>query len=96
MDFRGDTILEEISENLMLNDIGLASQENISCSAVNEIGFGESDTVQLEVFGNWLLSTFTFIDSVISVPPNFIENLPEEGSFLSNDENLSLMCQVKN
>jgi len=76
---KGDTILEEISENLTLNDIGLASQENISCSAFNEIGSGESDTVQLEVF----------------VPPNFIENLPEETSFLSNEEDLSLMCQAE-
>ena len=52
MDFRGDTFLEERSENLTLDDMGLASQENISCSAVNEIGSGESDTVQLEAFGN--------------------------------------------
>jgi len=49
---KGDSILEERSENLTLNDLGLASQENISCSAVNEIGSGESDTIQLEVFGN--------------------------------------------
>eukprot|EP00090_Calanus_glacialis_P045715 TRINITY_DN8668_c0_g1_i1.p1 TRINITY_DN8668_c0_g1~~TRINITY_DN8668_c0_g1_i1.p1 ORF type:complete len:1080 (-),score=259.44 TRINITY_DN8668_c0_g1_i1:89-3328(-) len=76
---KGDTFLEERSENLTLNDIGLASQENISCSAVNEIGSGESDTVQLEAF----------------VPPNFIENLPEETSFLSNDDDLSLMCQAE-
>eukprot|EP00091_Calanus_sinicus_P020505 TRINITY_DN5634_c0_g1_i1.p1 TRINITY_DN5634_c0_g1~~TRINITY_DN5634_c0_g1_i1.p1 ORF type:complete len:412 (+),score=117.82 TRINITY_DN5634_c0_g1_i1:763-1998(+) len=76
---QGETILEEKSENLTLNELGLASQENISCSAVNDIGSGESDTIQLEVFA----------------PPNFIENLPEEKSFLSNDENLSLMCQAE-
>ena len=49
--FRGNDILDEKSENLTLNDIGLASQENISCSAINEIGAGESDTLQLEVLG---------------------------------------------
>merc|ERR1711892_954381 len=76
---QGNEILDERSENLTLSDIGLASQENFSCSAVNEIGAGESDTLQLEVF----------------VPPTFIETLPKETSFLSNEEDLSLMCQVE-
>ena len=48
---RGDTILEEISENLTLTNIGFESQQNLSCAAVNEIGPGESDSLQISVFG---------------------------------------------
>ena len=44
--------MEERSENLTLNDIGLASQGNISCLAFIEIGSGEPDTMQLDVFGD--------------------------------------------
>eukprot|EP00092_Neocalanus_flemingeri_P025444 GFUD01027586.1.p1 GENE.GFUD01027586.1~~GFUD01027586.1.p1 ORF type:complete len:1098 (+),score=293.63 GFUD01027586.1:126-3419(+) len=75
----GDVIMEETSENLTLDNLGLESQENISCSAVNEIGPGGPDTVQLNVF----------------VPPIFIENLPETSSFLSSDKNFGLKCQVE-
>ena len=48
---RGDTILEERSENLTLTNIGFESQQNLSCAAVNEIGPGESDSLQISVFG---------------------------------------------
>ena len=44
---------------------------------------------------NEFFSTYTLIDSVISVPPTCIEKLPEETRFLSDDEDLSLTCQVK-
>ena len=50
--FRNGDILDEKSENLTLNEIGIITQQNISCAAVNEIGSGDLDTVQLEVFGN--------------------------------------------
>lgn len=76
---QGNDILDEKSENLTLNDIGLASQENISCSAINEIGAGESDTLQLEVLA----------------PPTFIKKLAEETTFLSDGDDLSLQCQVE-
>jgi hypothetical protein len=44
---------------------------------------------------NEFFSTSTLTDYVISVPPTFIEKLPEETRFLSDDEDLSLMFQVK-
>merc|ERR1719320_1357239 len=76
---RGNDILNEKSENLTLKDIGLASQKNISCSAINEFGAGESDTLQLEVLS----------------PPQFIEKLEEEAMFLSDGDDLVLECQVE-
>jgi len=76
---QGSDILNEKSENLTLKDIGLASQKNISCSAINEIGAGESDTLQLEVLA----------------PPQFIEKLEEEAMFLSDGDDLVLECQVE-
>jgi len=76
---QGNEILDEKSENLTLIDIGLASQKNISCSAINEIGAGESDTLQLEVLA----------------PPKFLEKLEEETRFLSDGDDLYLECQVE-
>jgi len=76
---KGEIIVGEVSENLTLDNLGLESQENISCSAVNEIGPGEPDILQLAVF----------------VPPIFLEILPEALSFLSSAEDHSLSCLVE-
>ena len=91
--FRGSDILNEKSENLTLKDIGLASQKNISCSAINEIGAGESDTLQLEVLGMFLFF-ICFTNCFMLAPPQFIEKLEEEAMFLSDGDDLVLECQV--
>lgn len=75
----GDTILEEISQNLTLTNIGFESQQNLSCAAVNEIGAGESDSLQISVFA----------------PPSFIEALPDTMNVLSDDPDFVITCQVE-
>ena len=95
LNFRGDVVLDEKSENLTLNNLGLESEQNISCSAVNEIGSGEADVLQFDVFGNKSINLIlNVVNLLISVPPTFIEHLPEESFFLSSGEDISVACQV--
>ena len=92
---RNEEILDEKSENLTFNEVGITTQQNISCAAVNEIGSGDLDTVQLEVFGNWELTFYSCRNwPCLSVPPTFIKQLPQETSFLSSSDDFALSCQV--
>ena len=92
---RGDTILEEISENLTLTNIGFESQQNLSCLAVNEIGAGESDSLQISVFGNIGMSNeFLSKSEICSAPPSFTKALPDTLSVLSDEPDFVLTCEV--
>jgi len=76
---KGETILEERTQNYTLGDLRVGSEDNISCSAMNEVGYGDSSTLNFEVF----------------VPPTFITKLSERSNFLSDSKHLSLLCQVE-
>ena len=92
---RGDTILEEISENLTLTNIGFESQQNLSCLAVNEIGAGESDSLQISVFGKMGMSNeFLPKCEICSAPPSFTKALPDTLSVLSDEPDFVLTCEV--
>ena len=51
LDNRGDETLEEVSENLTLTDLGAASQRNLTCAGVNLVGEGDSDALEILVYG---------------------------------------------
>ena len=44
--------LAEISSHLELSSLGLEHEGNYSCAALNYLGTGEQDTLQLEVIGD--------------------------------------------
>jgi len=62
-----------------LIDLSLISEDNISCSAVNIVGHGMSDSLQFEV----------------TAPPTFITKLAEKTKFVSSSSDFSLLCQVE-
>ena len=87
--------MEEISENLTLTNIGFESQQNLSCLAVNEIGAGESDSLQISVFGNIGMSNeFLSKSEICSAPPSFTKALPDTLSVLSDEPDFVLTCEV--
>ena len=43
--------MEETTQDLILTDLSLLSEDIISCSAVNIVGQGMSDSLQFEVSG---------------------------------------------
>ena len=91
--FRGDEILEETTQDLTLTDLSLLSEDIISCSAVNIVGQGMSDSFQFEVSGiQQLFSTLQL--TFFTAPPAFITKLAEKTKFVSSSSELSLMCQV--
>ena len=66
--------MEETKENLIFDDLGVRSEDNISCSAINQIGYGESSNLQLEVFGNSHLLFFLELISFLNYSASNLHN----------------------
>ena len=55
INFRDGVILEDTSYFLLLPSVGPADEGNYSCSAVNSIGKGPSDSLHLDIAGKYHL-----------------------------------------